>query len=262
MPRLSGADKASPSVAIAAAGDERYDGGTPMPDLSRTAMSNRDVVAEREKVIARLSDAFAHDDLDMDEFERRLTLAHEHNSAEALRELVDDLPQAALEAHAQALAHASSYPEHQEIIAIFGGHQITGPRALPRRLEIKAIFGGVMLDLRDALFPDGVIDVEIKAVFGGVQIVVPPTLAVESHGVAIFGGFEGLNRAPAHPDPSSPLLRVRGRVVFGGVQVETRLPGEQLGAYQHYRREDRHALREERRALKRKMKELKRSEPG
>jgi hypothetical protein len=104
--------------------------------------------------------------------------------------------------------------------------------------------------------------VEIKAVFGGVQIIVPPTLAVESHGVAIFGGFEGLNRTPANPDPSSPLLRVRGRVVFGDVQVETRLPGEQLGGYQHHRREDRHAPREERRALKRRMKELKRSEPG
>jgi hypothetical protein len=104
--------------------------------------------------------------------------------------------------------------------------------------------------------------VEISAVFGGVQIIVPPTLAVESHGVAIFGGFEGLSRAPANPDPSSPLLRVRGRVVFGGVQVETRLPGERLGGHHHHRREDRHTLREERRALKRKMRELKRSEPG
>lgn len=237
----------------------RYDGETPMPDLPRTAVSTRDLVAEREKIIARLSDAFAHDDLDMDEFERRLTLAHERGSIASLRELVADLAPAELDVHAQALAHASTYPAHQEITAIFGGHQISGPRALPRRLQIKAIFGGVLLDLRDALFPDGEIDVEINAAFGGVQVIVPPTLAVECHGVAIFGGFEGLNRAPSNPDPSSPLLRIRGRVVFGGVQVETRLPGEELGGHHHHHRhrEDRHALREERRALKRKMKELK-----
>jgi hypothetical protein len=221
-----------------------------MTGLPHSALSSRDLVAEREKIIARLSDAFAHDDLDMDEFERRLTLVHERNSMESLHELVADLPQAKVQVHAQTLARSSHPPEHQEIIAIFGGHQIAGPRPLPRRLKIKTVFGGVMLDLREALFPDGVVDVEIKAVFGGVQIIVPPTLAVECHGVAIFGGFEGLSRSPANPDPASPLLRVRGQVVFGGVQIETRLPGEGLGGHHHRHREERLALHEARRALR------------
>jgi hypothetical protein len=101
-------------------------------------------------------------------------------------------------------------------------------------------------------------------VFGGVQIIVPPTLAVECHGVAVLGGFEGLHRAPAGSAPSSPLLRVRGQVLFGGVQIETRLPGEQLHwhHHRHEHREERHALRAERRALKRRIKQLKRHDPA
>jgi hypothetical protein len=240
--------------------DQRYDGQNCMADSPRTALSPPGLIAEREKVIARLSDAFAHDRLNMDEFERRLTLAHDRNSMVSLHELVADLAEPEAEVHASALAHASSYPEHQEIVAIFGGHQISGPHPLPRRLKIKAVFGGAQVDLREALFPDGVIEVEVKAVFGGVQIIVPPTLAVECHGVAILGGFENLNRAPANPDPSAPVLRVRGRVLFGGVQIETRLPGEKL--HWHHHHEEHHALHEQKRALKRKIKELGRHDPA
>jgi len=226
-----------------------------MADTPRTALSPRVLVAEREKVIARLSDAFAHDRLDMEEFERRLTLAHEQDSIASLQDLVADLAQTNdFQTSTVALAHASSYPEQQEIAAIFGGQQISGAKPLPRRLKIKAIFGGVQLDLREALFPDGVIEVEVKTVFGGVQIIVPPTLAVESHGVAIFGGFEGVHRASANPDPSSPLLRVRGRVLFGGVQIETLLPGEKLHGHHHHHHEKHHALGDGRQ--EKEMKEL------
>ena len=232
----------------------------PMADRPRTTLSPPGLVAEREKVVARLSDAFAHDHLNIEEFERRLSLAHERNTIASINQLVDDLAKADGEVQAQALAHASDVPEHQEITAIFGGGQFSGPRPLPRRLKIRAIFGGVQVDLREALFPDGIVEVEVKAVFGGVQLIVPPTLAVECHGVAIMGGFENLHRAPANPDPSSPLLRVRGRVVFGDVQIETRLPGEDLHRYHHHHQEH-HAMREERRALKKQMQQLDRHDP-
>jgi hypothetical protein len=55
---------------------------------------------------------------------------------------------------------------------------------------------------------------------------VPPGLAVETEGVAVMGSFEHVDRAPAHPDPEAPLLRVRGRVIMGSVEIKMRLPGE------------------------------------
>jgi len=222
-----------------------------MADRPGKALAPRTLVAEREKVVARLSDAFAHDRLNIEEFERRLTLAHERDTLASIAQLVDDLAETDGEARAQALAHASDFPEHQKIAAIFGSNQFSGPQPLPHRLQVKAIFGGAQVDLRDAIFPDGVVEMEVKAVFGGVQIIVPPTLAVECHGVAILGGFESLNRAPANSDASSPLLRVRGRVVFGGVQIETRLPGENLH-WHHHHHEHRRAHGNERKELNRR----------
>ena len=103
----------------------------------------------------------------------------------------------------------------------------------------------------EARFPAGVIDLEVKAFCGGVQIIVPPGLAVEVHGTAIMGGFQNVNRAPAHPDPDAPLLRVHGIAIMGGVDIHMRLPGENdRAARRRQRLEDRdarRALRDERR---------------
>ena len=93
-------------------------------------------------------------------------------------------------------------------------------------MRIVAIFGGANLDLREARFPAGVIDIDVTAVMGGINIVVPPGLAVQMHGSAIMGGFADVNRAPAYPDPDAPLLRVHGLTMMGGVNIEMRLPGE------------------------------------
>ncbi len=61
---------------------------------------------------------------------------------------------------------------------------------------------------------------------GGVQIIVPPTLQVEASGFAIMGGFEPVDRVPDNPDPATPVLRIRGFAMMGGVVIEMRLPGE------------------------------------
>jgi hypothetical protein len=112
-------------------------------------------------------------------------------------------------------------------------------------MRIVALFGGANLDLREARFPPGVIDIDVTAVMGGINILVPPGLAVQMHGSAIMGGFADVNRAPAYPDPDAPLLRVHGLAMMGGVNVEMRLPGEsERGA----RRREKQQLREERRA--------------
>jgi len=55
-----------------------------MADPPAKALAPRTLVAEREKVVARLSDAFAHDRLNIEEFERRLTLAHERDTLAAI----------------------------------------------------------------------------------------------------------------------------------------------------------------------------------
>src|SRR5205814_2721052 len=184
----------------------------------------------RERTIALLSEAFANDALDVEEFERRVTRAHTAASAEEIAALTTDLPATttalapATVALAPALPGSDASPE--TVYAIFGGVDRRGSWTVPRQWRVVATFGGALLDLREARFPTGVIDLEVRAVFGGVQIIVPPGLAVEVHGTAIMGGFQNVNRAPAHPDPDAPLLRIRGLAFMGGVDITMRLPGE------------------------------------
>ena len=205
----------------------------------------------RERVIARLSDHFAHDALDVDEFERRVTVAQTSDDPADIEALLADLPgvggpiapvPAVVPTVVPALLPAER--DRDTLYAIFGGIDRRGTWTVPRRMKIVAIMGGAHLDLREARFPPGVVELDVTAVMGGIEIVVPPGLAVQMHGSAIMGGFADVDRAPANPDPDAPLLRVRGLTMMGGVNISMRLPGEsERGA----RRREQRALRDERR---------------
>ena len=191
----------------------------------------------RDKAIARLSEHFAADTLEVEAFERRVTLAHTNDSPEAIDALLADLP--ALDA-AQApfvapgpTVVASLVPadqDRQAMFAVFGGVQRSGTWTVPRKLRVTAAMGGVQLDLREARFPPGGVDIHVRAVFGGIDIIVPPGLAVQMHGSAILGGFAQVDRSPASPDPEAPMVRVHGVAIMGGVDVRMMLPGESESA--------------------------------
>lgn len=216
-----------------------------MPAMS-DLVSLRD---ERERVLARLSDAFAHDALDVDEFERRLTIAHRATTAAELAELASDLPAApAIEAGkpapATALVPAGNVRATDRILAIMGGAARKGPWTPPRKLRVTTLMGGVELDFREARLAAGVTEIEVTSIMGGLHVLVPPGLSVEIGGTAIMGGFDHMERAPAEPDPDRPVLRIHGLAIMGGVHVETRLAGENERAARRRRRHERRALRQ------------------
>ncbi len=219
----------------------------------------------RERVIAVLSDAFARDAMDVDEFERRVTVAHTSAALEQIEALVADVPAPAATAAPIAPATVALVPAGegqdappQTVFAVFGGVDRRGAWTVPRNFRVIAMMGGANLDLREARFPRGVVDLEVKAIFGGVQILVPPGLAVEVNGSAIMGGFQNVNRSPPTPDPDAPLLRVRGLAIMGGVDISMRLPGE---SDRDAARRLRKAARHERKALRRERKAERRALP-
>ncbi len=202
----------------------------------------------RERVIACLSDEFAHDRLELEEFERRLGIAHRSDSLAELQKLTSDLeaeaaalvvaapaPLAApVGSPATALAPASRRAE-QTLAAVLGGTTRHGHWTPPQRLRVVAVMGGVELDFREAALAPGVTEIHATVFMGGVSIIVPPQLAVEMDGIAIMGGFAHTERAPAQRDPDRPVLRVTGVAVMGGVDIRTCLIGES-GSEVHKRR--------------------------
>jgi hypothetical protein len=197
---------------------------------------------ERERAIDRLTDAFANDELDMDEFERRVALAHRVLTPEEMNALLADLrpPQtparaadvkgatapATLPRRAPRTLDADDVRGWGFAMGVMGGTSKRGHWIAARHTATVAIMGGVELDFREAVLPPGVTDVYAVAFWGGVEIIVPPGLPVEVSGVGIMGGFDHNHTSPVDPGIEGPILRISGVAVMGGVEVTVRLPGE------------------------------------
>jgi hypothetical protein len=179
----------------------------------------------RERTIDRLSEAFARNELDLEQYEHRVDLAFTCRTHDELIRVLDGLTPA------ERLASSSgpvtgivrSAPENQRprtALAVFGSVE-RAPPSLPSRSKAIAVFGNVELDLRDAVLERGLTELEVRAVFGNVELIVPPNLAVQCEGVGIFGSFEGMARPPVD-SAAEPVLRVTGSAVFGNVELHTR----------------------------------------
>lgn len=193
---------------------------------------------EREETIQRLTDAFAADLIDVDEFEARVDSAHQASDCQALIALRSDVsPTTSGSDKPASTALVAADPDLQEglvlaqpktkwVVAIVGGAERKGRWRVPRKLRVTSVMGGALIDFREAIIAPGITEVKVIAVMGGVEIIVPPTLAVECEGWGIAGAFESLDRYPVVADPGRPLLRITGMAVAGGVEISTRLPGE------------------------------------
>jgi hypothetical protein len=191
------------------------------------------LTAERERVVQTLSAYFAQDQLTLTEFEHRLERAYNVSALDQLRSLIADLPALPVHADTQgaataipALVPSSEVPPRGGMFAVMGAHERTGSWIVPRQLKVVVLMGYAELDLREARFGPGVTDIEVFVMMGGVGIIVPPGVRVESMGAAFMGGFELQAGDATALSPAHPILRVGGVVVMGGVETETRLPGE------------------------------------
>jgi len=186
---------------------------------------------ERQRTIARLSDAFARDVIAVEEFERRVEAVYRATMRTELEIVTQDLPLAMLGTETDVAI--TSATDTRRISSVFGNVERTGFSEMPRRLQIRAIFGNVELDLSQTPFAPGVTEIAIKSTFGNVEIFLPPGVTVENDGVAILGSFEfdGANRprtdgqfGVADNARARSVVRITGRAVLSSVEVR-QLPG-------------------------------------
>lgn len=222
-----------------------------MTELKENLVALRD---ERERCVEVLSEAFATDLLDVDEFERRVDLAHQADTVNALVVLRNDLEGLQTTEHAanesSALVPVADIQSQQALtlaqaptkwcVGLIGAVERKGRWRVPKKLRVTTVIGGALLDFREAIFAPGVSFVHVLACIGGIEILVPPSLAVECDGIGVMGGFESMERCPVVPDPSQPLLRISGLTFMGGVEIITCLAGETAGdARRRHKRERR-----------------------
>jgi hypothetical protein len=208
------------------------DTGSSMP-TSKSHNGESPLAAERDRVVQALSAHFAQDRLTLTEFQQRLERAYDLSAIDQLRSLIADLPALAMHAGPEGavaagpiLVPSSDVPARGAIFAVMGGHERSGSWIVPRQLKVFVLMGGGEIDLREARFGAGVTEIEIFVMMGGINVIVPPGVRVESIGAAFMGGFELKAGDATALSPAHPVVRLSGLAIMGGVETETRLPGE------------------------------------
>ena len=107
------------------------------------------------------------------------------------------------------------------LVAIFDGIDLKNRASAFTGGSVLAWFGGVALDLRDAV-PEPDAHLTVHALFGGVAIRVPPGWRLVSNLSSFAGGVEV--RETAVDSPDAPTLTLDGRALFGGIAVGARTP--------------------------------------
>lgn len=208
---------------------------------------------QQEGRIKALTRHFAQDRIDAEEFEARVDRVYRAQSLQELEEVTADLPAlpdadrepAARASRAPTLAAPGEVQKFQVIAALLGGTERKGTWIPAYKISVPSVMGGVCLDFREAHFGPGVTEVHALALMGGIEIIVPPDLRVESSGIGIMGGFEGLDQRGLSDDPDQPSLRVQGLALMGGVEISVRRRGETARDARRRRKEERRRRRRE-----------------
>lgn len=103
------------------------------------------------------------------------------------------------------------------ISAIFGGSSPNFSGFPFKGSNSIAIFGGVELNLRNAIITENCV-INCTCVFGGIDIFVPHNVNVRLEGVPIFGGTD--NNCKPTLDPNAPTILVKYVCVFGGIDIK------------------------------------------
>lgn len=103
----------------------------------------------------------------------------------------------------------------KEYCAVFSGQDINFEKEEFKGANVSAIFGGIKLDLRNAIIKNNQV-ININAIFGGVDILVPDNIKVITQSTSIFGGVDNKK----FNNDGKMILYINATAVFGGVDIK------------------------------------------
>lgn len=191
--------------------------------------------ADRERVAEALREAYAEGRITSEEHSERVDAVYAAKTLGELVPLTRDLPSHSATHQSMPTGTASraqprpgpaalSRTEPQAMLAVFGGAERKGRFRAGREIKAVAVFGGVEIDLTDAVFDTPELVIHCTAVFGGVEIKVPEHVTLRGGGAGIFGGFDV--RHQEGTDPHGPVVTIKGAAVFGGVEAKCHRPSK------------------------------------
>ncbi len=182
--------------------------------------------ADRDQVATLLSTAYAEGRLSREEHDERIDQLMAAKTFDDLLPITRDLvivgppaPVATPQSSSRfAIDTTGQNPESDKMIAIFGGVTRKGRWRVRKNTHALALFGGMDLDLRDAIFEAPVVEISGFWCFGGLDIKVPEGIEIQDQTAGIFGGTDV--RDVGDPAPGAPTLVIKGVSLFGGVSIK------------------------------------------
>lgn len=170
---------------------------------------------DRIQVAQLLTDAAAQGQLQMSEYEDRLTRAYAAQTYDELDRISADLPGAVTRARNGAPCRPAP---STLLLAIMSGFERRGRWNVPKRLTTVALFGGGVVDLRYADFTSPEVEIHSYSIMGGQTILVPPEVNLEVQGHGVMGVFD--HHAAGRGMPGAPHVKVRGFSLWGSVGIK------------------------------------------
>lgn len=196
--------------------------------------------ADRDRVAEILRDALAEGRLTAEEHSERIDAVYAAKTVGELEPVVRDLPvgrespgYASHSYGAQRTGSSSGFSASysnphmgvgmgfgpkENLVAIFSGSERKGRWRVPSKINAFACFGGIEIDLTEAIFESQYLVINATAIFGGVEIRVPENVTLQQKGAGVFGGFDV--KVSESQDPDAPIVLVKGAAIFGGVDAK------------------------------------------
>lgn len=105
----------------------------------------------------------------------------------------------------------------REYNSIFSSNHIRMDNEVFTGTSLSAVFGAIVLDLRNAVVQNDV-EINATAVFGGIDIYIPRGVNIKINNVPIFGGVS--NKTTSFNDPSAPTIYLNSTCMFGGIDIK------------------------------------------
>lgn len=101
--------------------------------------------------------------------------------------------------------------------AAFSGQDLVFDNEVFRGAELTAVFGGIKLDLRNAVFGEDTV-INACCIFGGVDIFLPDNVNIKVNSNSLFGGID--NKKHQNSKDNIYTVYLNGTCIFGGVDVK------------------------------------------
>lgn len=181
--------------------------------------------ADRELVVARLSDAFAQDRVSLDELDRLTEAVFKATSLQQLVVISNGLQTTPSPLLQPAPPTSSTFVDRagvpsRRIVSILSSVEHKGLLDVPALLEVHAVLASIELDLSQSRFAPGITVIDVSITFASLEIRLPSDVAVENDGTGVFGNFVLQRSAFDQPSASAPMVRITGRAVFGSVEIK------------------------------------------